>query len=67
MPRKAERISVFGGNVKGLSKNQNRKGKSDPVESMRQAVSELEQIPKIRTVKLNNFNYVDRVANSRNQ
>ena len=35
--------------------------------TMRQTVKELQKIPKIRTVKLNNFNYVDRVANSRNK
>ena len=64
MPKKVERISVFGSQLKGLGKKATRLEKE---EVMRQTVSGLENLPKIRTVKLNNFNYVDRVANSRNK
>ena len=64
MPRQAERISVFGTQLKGLGKKGARVNKE---ESMRQTISGLQNLPKIRTVKLNNFNYVDRVANSKNR
>lgn len=45
MPKKTERISVYGGNLKGLKSSTKKDGNLNTADSMRKTISSLRNIP----------------------